>query len=470
MTRISVIVLEADHGRGVDSGDLAAERADHWLRRTLQDLTPWREAGHEVALVTADQNTGNPPRRWYQRLADQCFAAAGGYASRMNAGAAAANGDVLLFLRVDSRLPVNALTAIMQGMGQSGRSWGRFDIQFSGRRDALRWVERLANHHSRWTGMAVSEQALFVRRELFRQVGHFAELPVLEDVDLCRRLKREGPPLCLHERVLVDSELLEQGGLAANVKRLVAMRLAYFLGESPRDLYLRYYARPAHNTSAATAAPPEAPAYQYPAARVLLWTQAPVLGEVKPRLQSQMGRTRALELYRQVTRFVWAQIHQRHLAPAAVWVSEPGCEEFFDELCPREQQFLQQGNDCGAALQHAVEQVLRDAESVIIVTADFASLDAAHLQWALRALDDGARVVIGPAEDGSCGLLGARKPLVENFLADIAWDSEEAVSQMQERLRAAQVQWVELPTRWRLETADDLKRLSSLRDWHRESA
>lgn len=467
MSRISVIVLGADHGRGADSGDIVAERAGHWLRRTLQDLAPWREAGHEVVVVTADQNADNPSRHWYQRLADQCFVAAGGYATRMNAGAAAANGEILLFLRVDSRLPVNALAAILQGMGQSGCNWGRFDIQFSGRRDALRWVERLANHHSRWTGMAVSEQALFVRRELFRQVGGFAELPVLEDIDLCRRLKREGAPLCLHERVLVDSEPLERGGLGTNVKRLVAMRLAYFLGESPMDLYLRYYGTPAQDTPATT---PETPEYQYPAARVLLWAQAPVLGEVKPHLQSQLGRSRALELYKQVTRFVWSKIHQRHLAPAAVWVSEPGCEEFFDELCPREQQFLQQGSDSGAALRHAVEQALQGAESVIIVTADFASLDAAHLQWALRALDDGARVVIAPTDDGSCGLLGVRKPLVENFFADIEWENDKAVSQMQERLRTAEVQWVELPTRWRLETADDLKRLSSLHDWHRESA
>ena len=470
MSRISVVVLKDDRGRGMGTEGSVAESADLWLRRALQDLALWREAGHEVVVVTPDDSNADPSRHWYRRLADQCVGAAGGYTSRMNAGAAVAQGETLLFLRCDARLPVNAAAAITQGMRQSGRSWGRFDIQLSGRREALRWVERLVNQHSRWTGIAMGEQALFVQRELFQQAGGFADLPVLEDVDLCRRLKRHGPPLCLHDRVLVDSEPLERGGLGTNVKRLIAMRLAYFLGESPGDLYLRYYGAAAHDAPAPSIAQPAAREYQFPAARLLLWAQAPVLGEVKPALQSGLGRTRTLALYKQVVRLVWSRINQGYLAPSAIWVSEPGCEEFFDQLCPRERQFLQQGSDSGAAIQHAAEQMLQNAESVIIVAADFASVDAPHLQWALRALDDGARVVIGPADNGSCGLLGLGKPLEEGLLADIAWDSEEAVVQIQERLRSAQVQWVELPSRWRLNTAEDIRRLTALRDWPRQSA
>lgn len=494
--RISVILLAGDRtrleqGQGTAQGG-AAPDGERWLRYTLRDLAYWREAGHEVIVV--DEARGGPGGAvqttrapGYATQVDQYFSATGNYASRLNAGAASANGDVLLFLRAGTRLPAQAAAAILQGLPSSDCGWGRFDVQLLGQRDGLRWAEWLLNRHSRLSGTAMSEQAIFVRRDLFRQVAGFADIPILEDVDLCRRLKAHGAPLCLHERVTVAGQPWERGGLGANIRKVIGLRLAYFLGESPPALYQRFYGRPVTGSAVAQ------PLFSYPAARILLWAQAPVLGEVKPQLQAQLGRSETLQLYRQLIRFTWSQIQQRELAPAAIWVSEPGCEAFFDELCSPQQQCLQQGSTAGAALLHAAQTALREmgraalqetgqqagqngdekgeqnaeheAGQVIIVAADFVSLDAAYLQWALQALDDGVKVVIGPADDGSCGLIGLRAPLVEALFEDIDWGTEHCLAQIRQRLHEAEVQWVELPVRWRLETPEDLKRLSALHDW-----
>lgn len=457
MTRVSIIVMEADYGRRTDLPD-AAGRAEQWLRYTLRDLASWRAAGHEIVVVSSAARTTTDT--WYQRQADRCVAASGSYAARLNVGAEQAEGDVLLFLRAYARLPPDALRIVCEGLENSGRTWGSFDIALTGQRDALRWVEWLANMHSRLTGTAFGEQAVFVRADLFRQVGGFAELPVLEDIDLCRRLKTKGAPLTLRDRVLVGSYALEFGGLGANVKRLVAMRLGYFMGDSPLDLYQRFYGQVAASASQVDAE------YEFPGARIVLWAQAPITGAVNPRWQSELGRGPAVQLCRQLIRFSWSRIAQTGLAPAGICVSEPGCEAFFDDLCAREQQSWQQGAGAGEALSYTIQQVLKEADNVVVVTADFASLDAGYLKLALQALDDGARVVIGATEDGCCVLIGAAEPLPEELFAELPWNESEGLAQLQDRLRAADIQWVELPKRWRVEGANDLKRLRQLPGWY----
>src|SRR5690554_2647978 len=298
MSRISVIILAG-------SEDPRNNSAQSWLRHTLQQAISWRIAGHELIVVATADAVPAAAAPWYQGQADQCLSAAGGLASRLNAGAAQANGDVLLFLQAGTRLPAEALTTVSEGLQQSAATWGRFDVQLDGPLDSLRWVARLANAHSRLFAVAVGEQAIFVRKHLFRLVGGFADMPILYDVDLTRRLKLHGRPLCLRERVLVDSQPWQQSGVGNRLRRMIGLRVAYFLGESPVQLYRGDYRDLAYGdlaygdlayveqNDAPTAA--QTPPYRYPAARVLLWAQAPILGEVKPHLQAQLGRTRVLQ-------------------------------------------------------------------------------------------------------------------------------------------------------------------------------
>jgi rSAM/selenodomain-associated transferase 2 len=163
----------------------------------------------------------------------------------MNAGAAAATGDVLLFLHADTRLPAAADRLALEGLARSSRQWGRFDVRISGRHPLLRVVAALMNIRSRLTGIATGDQAIFVRRDLFERVGGFPAIPLMEDVALSRLLKRTGEPLCLAPRAITSGRRWERRGVMRTILLMWRLRLAYSLGAAPARLARLYgYAAP----------------------------------------------------------------------------------------------------------------------------------------------------------------------------------------------------------------------------------
>jgi rSAM/selenodomain-associated transferase 2 len=173
-------------------------------------------------------------------MADQVIASPRGRAVQQNAGAAAATGDVLLFLHADTLLPPDADRLVLDGLRTTGRGWGRFDVRLSGAAPLLRVVERMINLRSRVTGIATGDQAIFVRGDWFRRAGGFPPVPLMEDVALSTELKRLGPPLGLRERVTTSSRRWEERGIARTVLLMWRLRLAYALGADPARLADRY--------------------------------------------------------------------------------------------------------------------------------------------------------------------------------------------------------------------------------------
>lgn len=205
---------------------------------TLQALAPLRAQGCEVIVV--DGGSRDATVALAQAWADRVLAAPRGRASQMNAGAAAARGDVLLFLHADTRLPADAHRQIETGMARTGRRWGRFDVRLSGVHPLLRVVERLMNLRSRLSGIATGDQAMFVERRLFLEVGAFPDQPLMEDVELSKRLKRHGRPLCLRVPVVTSSRRWEEGGIVRTILLMWALRAAYALGVPAERLARRY--------------------------------------------------------------------------------------------------------------------------------------------------------------------------------------------------------------------------------------
>lgn len=205
---------------------------------TLAALEPLRARGCEVIVV--DGGSRDATAAIARERADRVLAAPRGRASQMNAGAAQARGDVLLFLHADTRLPADADREIETGMAQTGRRWGRFDVRLSGPHPLLRMVERLMNLRSRLSGIATGDQAMFVERRLFLEVGAFPELPLMEDVELSKRLKRHGRPLCLRMPVVTSSRRWEEGGIVRTILLMWALRAAYALGVPAERLARRY--------------------------------------------------------------------------------------------------------------------------------------------------------------------------------------------------------------------------------------
>ena len=168
-------------------------------------------------------------------LCDRLIHSERGRALQMNAGAALASGDALVFLHADSRLPAEADSAISNAL--KSKSWGRFDVAIEGRHRLLKVVACAMNLRSRLTGIATGDQAIFVRRDAF---GGFAAIPLMEDVAFSRQMKRSSPPACLRERVTTSARRWESRGVIRTILLMWRLRLLYALGVAPERLARRY--------------------------------------------------------------------------------------------------------------------------------------------------------------------------------------------------------------------------------------
>ncbi|XVJ68464.1 MAG: glycosyltransferase family 2 protein [Rhizobacter sp.] len=166
-----------------------------------------------------------------------------GRARQMNAGAAAllARSEVtaLWFLHADSGLPLHADQLICRALEQ--HAWGRFDVRIQGQSRWLPIVARMMNWRSRISGMATGDQGLFMRRAVFETLGGFAPIALMEDIEISRRLKRIGPPACLHERLTTSGRRWDEHGALHTIALMWVMRWRYWWGTSPDALRRRYY-------------------------------------------------------------------------------------------------------------------------------------------------------------------------------------------------------------------------------------
>lgn len=206
---------------------------------TLVALASIRGRGHEVLVVDGGSHDATPDAAG--EFADQVLIAPEGRARQMNAGAAAATGDVLWFVHADTQPPADADGRISFAV-RSGALWGRFDVQLAGRQRSLRLVERMINLRSRITGIATGDQAVFVRRDVFEQLGGFPDIALMEDIALSRNLKRVARPCCLRQTVVTSSRRWESHGILRTVVLMWRLRLAYALGADPAVLARRYRA------------------------------------------------------------------------------------------------------------------------------------------------------------------------------------------------------------------------------------
>jgi rSAM/selenodomain-associated transferase 2 len=159
----------------------------------------------------------------------------------MNAGAQVAKGDVLLFLHADCELPGGGIAAMIEGMERTRRRWGRFDVSIAGGSRVLPLVAAAMNARSRLTGIATGDQAIFVERALFDAAGGYPDQPLMEDVELSRRLKRAaGAPLCVSTQVVTSGRRWDHDGAWRTIVAMWRLRFAYWRGVDATRLARRY--------------------------------------------------------------------------------------------------------------------------------------------------------------------------------------------------------------------------------------
>lgn len=206
------------------------------IETTLRSLDPVRNQGVEVIVV--DGGSSDTTTQLCIGLADYVLVSLRGRAQQMNVGAAKASGRILLFLHADTRLPEGFLSAVEHSLASA--TWGRFDVKICGRSPMLTVVATLMNWRSRLSGIATGDQAIFVRREAFVHVGGFPDQPLMEDIEISRRLLRFGKPACLSLRVFTSGRRWERFGIWKTIFLMWRLRFLYWLGRPVHKLARHY--------------------------------------------------------------------------------------------------------------------------------------------------------------------------------------------------------------------------------------
>ena len=193
-------------------------------------------------IIVADGGSDDGSREAAARVPGVLvLAGARGRARQMNAGARAARGDVLLFLHADTVLPPGFERAIARALADPGVVGGRFDVRLDNPGWPYRMIGGLMNWRSRLSGISTGDQALFVRREVFEALGGFPDIPLMEDVEITRRLKRRGRQAALRDQVTTSARKWEREGVARTIGLMWTLRLLYACGVSPARLHRWYY-------------------------------------------------------------------------------------------------------------------------------------------------------------------------------------------------------------------------------------
>jgi rSAM/selenodomain-associated transferase 2 len=191
----------------------------------LESLQLLRDQGHEV--IVSDGGSHDATVSLATSLSDYVVQTKQSRSIQMNAGADKASGDFFLFLHADTLLPSNAIDVFSQ-LAINEKKWGRFDIKLSGHHFLFRVIETCMNVRSRFTGIATGDQAIYINKELFKEIQGFPEIALMEDIAISKILLKYSKPECNKEKVVSSSRRWEKNGIIKTIFKMWLLRLLYY--------------------------------------------------------------------------------------------------------------------------------------------------------------------------------------------------------------------------------------------------
>lgn len=203
------------------------------IQANLQSL---QASAQTVEIIVVDGGSRDQTVAVAKAAGIQVIETIQGRATQMNAGAKAATGNILLFLHADTRLPGSFVDLVESTLALPQATAGAFELKIAGSEPSLRWVERGVQWRSRLLQLPYGDQALFLKAETFWQVGGFAELPIMEDFELVRRLQNLGQIVIVPAAVVTSGRRWQRLGTFRTTLINQLVIIAYFLGVSPRRI------------------------------------------------------------------------------------------------------------------------------------------------------------------------------------------------------------------------------------------
>jgi len=189
-----------------------------------------------VEILVVDGGSTDQTATVAADLADRVLHSAPGRARQMNVAAAVARGEILLFLHADTLVPDGYAHAILDALHDTEVVGGRFDLHLAPSSPLLWLTAELINLRSRLSRIATGDQGIFIRRQVFERLGGYADIPLMEDLDLSRRMKRAGRLACLRQRLTTSSRRWRQNGVVRTILLMWTLRFLYTCGVSPVTL------------------------------------------------------------------------------------------------------------------------------------------------------------------------------------------------------------------------------------------
>ena len=212
------------------------------IEQSLQKLQIMRNRGVEIIVV--DGGSHDASVALAEPLADLVISSgeeiSHNRARQMNIGAYYATGRIFLFLHSDTYLPEEAYKLVLSAM-ELPHVWGRFDVKLTGQHFMFRIIEMMMNLRSGLTGIATGDQGIFVTRNAFEKIKGFPDYPLMEDVEISKRLRRLAFPVCLKDKAITSSRRWEKNGIFRTIGLMWWLRFLYFMGAHPRVLVSQYY-------------------------------------------------------------------------------------------------------------------------------------------------------------------------------------------------------------------------------------
>jgi rSAM/selenodomain-associated transferase 2 len=194
---------------------------------------------YEIIVVDGDPNGATIKAINQNNI--QCFFSAPGRAQQMNAGALQARGGILIFLHADTELPPNVFHQTSLILKQDRYIGGAFDLGIKSDKLMLKLIAKVASWRSRLTRIPYGDQAIFIKKDYFLNLGGYKDIPLMEDVELMHRIKKSGGKIFIFsERVFTSHRRWEKEGVIYCTLRNWLLLTLYHLGISPTKL-AKYY-------------------------------------------------------------------------------------------------------------------------------------------------------------------------------------------------------------------------------------
>jgi len=211
------------------------------IKNSLEILQYIQERGHELIVVDGGSidKTGDIAKKYTSNV----ISCEKGRALQMNAGAKVAKGDILIFLHIDTILSPCDFRQLWYAINDDDKAyrWGFFPLRLSSPKMIYRIIEFFINKKSHFTGIATGDQILFMSKKLFQHVGGFDSLCLMEDLAMCKKMKKISRPTLIDATVTTSSRRWENNGVYITIIQMWMLRLAYYLGVNTRTLARKYY-------------------------------------------------------------------------------------------------------------------------------------------------------------------------------------------------------------------------------------